>query len=89
MGSELIVKKSTRRYAAIWAQLKETGSCEIKCDPNDTITLVQMVRKEKLQDKTKEKGKIVKHTVTTKVIDGEAITYIKFRLVNDTSIRNL
>jgi len=81
--------KGQRRYADIWERLKETKRCEIRCDPDAVNTIVAMVRKEKLQDKTKQKGMLVKHSATTDVVGDKAVTTILFTLVVDTSIRNL
>jgi len=55
-----------RKYAPIWLKIKETGSCEVQCSREDTLSITNMVRKERSQDKNKPKGKKLTVNVTEK-----------------------
>lgn len=70
-----------RKYAPVWQKLKEKGECYIACSREDTLSIVNMVRKERTRDKSKPKGKKLSIEVTS--------TGIKFKLIEDTSINNL
>lgn len=81
MNNPEVKKESKRKYAAVWEKLKAEGRCTLECSHQDTLTIINMVRKEKTIDKNKPKGKLLKQEITN--------TGITFMLVNDTSINNL
>lgn len=90
MSSSLRIK-GQRRYGPIWARLKETFYCRVECpSTEDTITVINGVKKEKSQDRQKPKDKVL-DIKTSDGMDkqGERCTVIEFRLVIDTSINNL
>ena len=70
-----------RKYRPIWDKIKADRRCEISCPHRDTHTIIQGVAREKLKDKKKEKGFLLKNEITD--------TGIIFSLVLDTSINNL
>lgn len=70
-----------RKYAPVWEKIKREGECVIECSREDTLSIVNMVRKERTSDKNKPQGKTLSIDVTDKGV--------KFKLITDTSIRNL
>lgn len=72
-----------RKYTELWKTIKLNGSkpTHIKCERRDTVTVMNGVKKEKLQDKTKEKDKILDCDPTE--------IGVTFRLLEDTSINNI
>lgn len=72
---------SKRRYAPVWKQLKEKGACSVSCTREATLTIINMVKKEKSLDKSKPKDKRLLCEVTA--------TGVSFKLVEDVSINNL
>jgi len=70
-----------RKYSPIWLKIKTEGYCKVKCPREDTVTIIQGVKKEKVKDKNKPKGKTLKIEVTE--------VGVEFILANDTSINNL
>lgn len=70
-----------RKYTPIWTKIKLTGFCIVHCSREDTITIMNGVKKEKLQDKSKPEKKIL---ICDPTDDG-----VHFKLVTDSSINNL
>jgi len=70
-----------RKYSPIWLKIKTSGFCKVHCPREDTITVVQGVKKEKVKDKNRPKGKTLQIKVTE--------VGVEFTLATDTSINNL
>jgi hypothetical protein len=89
--SVLIRITGNRKYAPIWSKLKEIGYCKVEClATEDVLTTIKGVTKEKVHDKKKPKGKVLKtETTDGETPDGKRCTVITFKLVTDTSINNL
>lgn len=77
----VVLGSGYRKYTPIWRALKEKGVCVVKCTREDTLTVYNGVRKEKVRDSHKPKARVIETEMTE---DG-----IIFRLVEDTSINNL
>lgn len=72
-----------RKYTELWKTIKVNGMkpTHIRCERRDTVTVMNGVKKEKLQDKSKEKDKI---------LDCEPTEFgVTFKLKEDTSINNI
>lgn len=73
----------TRKYTAIWEQIKIKGSCLCKCpSTEDIIGTINGVKKEKVRDKNKPRAKLLDISYPE---EGQVL----FRLITDTSINNL
>lgn len=89
--TDLAIVVGRRKYGPIWHRLKEVFYCRVEClSTEDTLTTINGVKKEKSQDKSKPKDRVLKIVTsdgTNK--EGKSCTIIEFKLILDTSINNL
>jgi hypothetical protein len=72
-----------RKYTTLWKTIIQNGSKPtlVKCERKDTVTIMNGVKKEKLQDKRKPEKKLLLCEPTDYGVE--------FKLVEDTSINNI
>lgn len=86
-----LIPVNKRKYAPIWDAIKKNKHATIKCDYKDIYTIIQGVKKEKGKDDKRPRGFLLTTQLTDikDPVTGVMSCGIEFKLIEDTSIRNL
>lgn len=76
-----------RRYSPAWERLKKDKKVVLKTTPAGVRTVIDAVKKEKKLDANKPKGYVISSSIEES--EDPKFVEITFKLVEDTSIRNL
>lgn len=86
--SQVLASSGKKKYSPILTELTERKFCRVQCALSDVRTVIGGVMKEKVEWVKKKKwpkGQVLK----TQIIDTEDWKGILFKMLEDTSIRNL
>lgn len=78
-----------RRYAEIWARLKEKKEVKIKCRPAKVATIVLAVRKEKARENAPRKALDLPSFGRLSITADEVKGFIIFKLLSEERAENL